>query len=329
MRPDTSELLERSGREKRHKEGGDSLDVYFQQVGEYPLLSTEAEIELTKCAGGGDEAARQKLIQSNLRLVIHVAKNYRKFGVPFADLISEGNLGLIKAVERFDPEKGTKLSTYAVWWIRRQMLQALSQQGKMIRLPRNILREVARMQREADKLAIALRREPNVAEIARQCGSSIERIRFLKRSCLRTVSIFAPLGNSEGSEVGDVIKDEEATDAARELARKGRADDAQKLMSDLDRREFRIVCLRFGFGSNHPKSFEEIAGTMKISPARARQIHHRALGKMRSKASTSEAKPSSVAEEIGEQALQENTVKELRAMLLNQTKRRRRRGKKS
>ena len=257
------------------------MRAYMQEIGKTPLLTPEEEVELAARIKKGDKKARDQMISANLRLVVKIAHDYNNFGLPLLDLISEGNIGLIKAVERFDPSKGGKLSTYAAWWIKQAIKLALANQSKTIRLPVHLVDKIAKMRQVTSKLAEELDREPADEEIAYEMGISVNRIAHLKSVSVRPSSLDAPVGEDNDTNFGDLIRDDMQSTPLENLQQKSTYDDIQSVIDLLEPREKEIVQLRFGLDGNHPLTLEEVGDRFNITRERVRQIQMIALHKMR------------------------------------------------
>lgn len=259
-----------------------AMRIYLREIGKVPLLTPEEEVELAERIKKGDEAARQKMIEANLRLVVKIAQDYAKLGLPLLDLISEGNLGLIKAVERFDPKKGGKLSTYAAWWIKQSIKRALANQSKTIRLPSHMIDKISRMNRAAHKLTEKLGREPTSAEIAKELGVEPETVEQWKRIALTPASLDAPLSDEEDSaEMGEVVGDAEARTPSQIIETEQMLQEVGDLLEKLDERERTILVHRFGLGGGEKMTLEELGERFNITRERVRQIQNAAVQKLR------------------------------------------------
>src|SRR5579884_1150096 len=254
----------------------DPLKLYVRQIGDGPLLTREEERELARRKDAGDEEAKRRLIESNLRLVMAITRNYTKADVPLLDLIQEGNLGLIRAVEKFDWRLGYKLSTYATWWIRQAITRALADQGRTIRLPVHVADQV-RLLRARRQLAQKLNREPTLAELARETQESEERVRELLELVENPVSLETPVGDGE-SLYGDLIEDVSSPPPEEQTAEQARA---AELAGALDPRTRRVRSLRFGLEGGTPKTLEEVGAELGITRERVRQLETRALRELR------------------------------------------------
>ncbi|HEY2355799.1 MAG TPA: sigma-70 family RNA polymerase sigma factor [Gaiellaceae bacterium] len=258
----------------------DPLKLYVRQIGSGPLLTREEERELARRKDAGDDAARRRLIESNLRLVMSVARNYTRADVPLLDLIQEGNLGLMRAVEKFDYKLGYKLSTYATWWIRQAITRALVDQGRTIRLPLHVADEVRRLLRTRRQLAQKLNREPTLAELSAEAQQSEERIHELLELIETPVSLETPVGDGE-SVFGDLLVDARAAAPLEETADKARTEDLDAALGTLEPRLRRVVTLRFGLDGGTPHTLDEIGADVGVTRERVRQLETRALRELK------------------------------------------------
>jgi RNA polymerase primary sigma factor len=252
-------------------------------------LTPQQEIELAAKIKKGDAAAREQLINSNLRLVVTIAQDYGNLGLPLVDLISEGNIGLTKAVERFDPKKGAKLSTYAAWWIKQAIKRALAHQSKIIRLPVHLGDKVAKIRRVSLQMSDELGREPTDDELAEELGISSEKVARLKSVGVRPASLDAPIRNDDATEFGEMIGDEDARTAFETLRDKNLLHEIGGLLDLLDNRERTIIAQRFGLDGGTPKTLEHIGKIFGVTRERVRQLQSAALGKLRHALSKREA----------------------------------------
>ncbi|MGC6454948.1 MAG: sigma-70 family RNA polymerase sigma factor [Coraliomargaritaceae bacterium] len=257
------------------------LRAYMREVIKTPLLTSEEELHLAERIRQGDQAARQHMISANLRLVVKIANTYNNFGMPILDLISEGNIGLIKAVERFDPSKGGKLSTYAAWWIKQSIKRALANQGKTIRLPVHLVDRIAEMRRTTAKLTDELDREPTDEEIAYTMGIPVNKVAHLKSVSTRPASLDAPVGEDSDTSFGELVGDEGQATPVETLQEKSLNDDIHTIIHQLEDREAEIIRLRFGLNGNHPLTLEEVGEKFGITRERVRQVQTIAIHKMR------------------------------------------------
>jgi RNA polymerase primary sigma factor len=259
----------------------DPLKLYVRQIGDGPLLTVAEERELARRKDAGDEAAKRKLIESNLRLVMSITRNYTNAGVPLLDLIQEGNLGLIRAVEKFDYTLGFKLSTYATWWIRQAITRALADQGRTIRLPVHVAEQVRRVMRSRRILAQKLNREPLLPEIAKESGFPIERVRTLLELVEDPVSLETPVGDGE-SLYGDLIEDTKTERPDTVTADHLRSAELAEALLRLAPRMRHVLSRRFGLDGEPPQTLEEVGSDLGITRERVRQLESRALRELRS-----------------------------------------------
>jgi RNA polymerase primary sigma factor len=258
----------------------DPLKLYVRQIGDGPLLTRAEERELARRKDAGDEAAKQRLIEANLRLVMSITRNYTKSGVPLLDLIQEGNLGLIRAVEKFDWRMGYKLSTYATWWIRQAVTRALADQGRTIRLPVHVADQVRRLMRTRRQLAQKLNREPTIAELAAEAGFTEERVGDLLELVEDPISLETPVGDGE-SIYSDLIEDINSDQPDHATALRLRSRELAQALASLNPRMRRVLVLRFGLGDQAPKTLEEVGAGLGITRERVRQLESRALRELR------------------------------------------------
>jgi RNA polymerase primary sigma factor len=263
-----------------HAPAEDPLKLYVRQIGSGALLTREEERELARRKDEGDEEAKRKLIESNLRLVMAITRNYTKANVPLLDLIQEGNLGLIRAVEKFDYRLGYKLSTYATWWIRQAITRALADQGRTIRLPVHVADQVRRLLRARRQLAQKLNREPTLAELAREAQQSEDRVRELLELVENPVSLETPVGDGE-SLYGDLIEDVHSLAPHEQSAEQARGRELAGALEQLNPRMRRVLSLRFGLDGEAPQTLEEVGSQLGITRERVRQLETRALRELR------------------------------------------------
>lgn len=259
----------------------DPVKVYLKEIGRVPLLSGEEEIELARRMASGDLTARKRLAEANLRLVVSIAKRYVGRGMQFLDLIQEGNLGLIKAVEKFDYTKGYKFSTYATWWIRQAITRAIADQARTIRIPVHMVETINKVVRVERQLLQELGRQPQANEIAAQMGMSVEKVREIMKVAQEPVSLETPIGEEEDSHLGDFIPDDDApapADAASHTLLREQLGDVLKTLTP---REEKVLRLRFGLDDGRPRTLEEVGKEFNVTRERIRQIEAKALRKLR------------------------------------------------
>jgi RNA polymerase primary sigma factor len=266
------------------------FNKYLQEIGRYPLLTTEEEIALARKIKQGDKAARDRMIQANLRLVVTIAGDYVDLGLPMMDLVSEGSIGLTRAVERFDPTKGAKLSTYAAWWIKQSIKRALSNQAKTIRLPVHLVEKISKVRRLALEMSHELGREPTDDELAEEIGMSAERVAELRNGSSRPASLDAVIDEDDSTQLGEMIADEEAQSSYDRLLDQDLQHQLKGALHALDDRERKIVFQRFGLDGSSPKTLEQLGATIGLTRERIRQLQAKALEKLR-KALTKDTRP--------------------------------------
>ncbi len=258
----------------------DPLKLYVRQIGDGRLLTAAEERELARRKDAGDEEAKRRLIECNLRLVMSITRNYTRANVPLLDLIQEGNLGLIRAVEKFDWKLGFKLSTYATWWIKQSVQRALAEQSRTIRLPVHVADQVRKVQRARRALGQKLSRDPTVEEIAAESGFPDSRVQMLLELVQDQVSLDTPVGDGE-SLMGDLIEDPLAHEPERETANRFRGEELAQALAQLQPRLQRVLVLRFGLDDEHPRTLEEVGVVLGITRERVRQLETRALRELR------------------------------------------------
>ena len=259
----------------------DPVRMYLKEIGKIPLLSTEEEIELAKKIQMGDEDAKQRLAEANLRLVVSIAKRYVGRGMQFLDLIQEGNLGLIKAVEKFDYTKGYKFSTYATWWIRQAITRAIADQARTIRIPVHMVETINRLIRTSRQLLQELGREPQPEEIAKRMDLPVERVREIMKISQDPVSLETPIGEEEDSHLGDFIQDNHVTVPADAATSVLLHEQLLEVLDTLTEREQKVLKLRFGLEDGRPRTLEEVGKQFHVTRERIRQIEAKALRKLR------------------------------------------------
>lgn len=257
------------------------IKIYLRQIGQIPLLTPQEEIVLAARIKRGDKQARAQMIRSNLRLVVKIAHDYSNLGLPLLDLISEGNIGLMKAVERFDPKKGGKLSTYAAWWIKQSIKRALANQSKTIRLPVHLVDKISKMRRVSLRMSEELGREPSDDELAEEIGLLPAKVSQLKTVAIRPASLDAPINDDDTTEFGEIVGDEDAHTPFELLRDKNLQREVGDLLAVLDEREKKIIFSRFGLDGGKPKTLEEVGRKFGVTRERIRQLQNIALLKLR------------------------------------------------
>ncbi len=259
----------------------DPVRMYLKEIGKVPLLSSEDEIELAKRIELGDDDAKQRLTEANLRLVVSIAKRYVGRGMQFLDLIQEGNLGLIKAVEKFDYRKGYKFSTYATWWIRQAITRAIADQARTIRIPVHMVETINRLVRVSRQLLQELGREPVPEEIAARADMQVDRVREIMKVSQEPVSLETPIGEEEDSHLGDFIQDEQVAVPADAATFTMLHEQLMEVLDTLTEREQKVLKLRFGLDDGRPRTLEEVGKEFNVTRERIRQIEAKALRKLR------------------------------------------------
>ena len=259
----------------------DPVRMYLKEIGKIPLLKPHEEVELAKRMMEGDEIAKQRLVEANLRLVVSIAKRYVGRGMLFLDLIQEGNLGLIKAVEKFDYERGFKFSTYATWWIRQAITRAIADQARTIRIPVHMVETINKLIRVSRQLLQELGRDPEPEEIAKEMDMSEEKVREIMKIAQDPVSLETPIGEEEDSHLGDFIPDEDALAPAEAAAYSLLKDQIEEVLGSLNEREQKVLKLRFGLEDGRARTLEEVGKEFDVTRERIRQIEAKALRKLR------------------------------------------------
>jgi RNA polymerase primary sigma factor len=262
-------------------DGDTAIKLYLREIGQVKLLTPDEEIQLAARIKKGDKKAREHMIKANLRLVVKIARDYEGIGLPLLDLISEGNIGLMKAVERFDPAKGGKLSTYGSWWIKQSIKRALANQSKTIRLPVHLVDKISKMRRIAMRLQEELGREATDEELADEMGMTAARVTQMRMAAVRPASLDAPIGDDESNNFSDVVQDENATSPYENLEDKTVTGMLQDMVKHLDEREATILRFRFGLDGGTEKTLEEVGEKFGVTRERVRQIQNLALKKLR------------------------------------------------
>ena len=262
---------------------GDALVLYLREIGQVKLLTPEEEIALARRVRRGDARAREHMIKANLRLVVKIARDYEGLGVPLLDLINEGNIGLMKGVERFNPKKGAKLSTYASWWIKQSIKRALANQSKTIRLPVHVVDKVAHLRRAELRLSETFDREPTDDELAEELKLNPRRVRQYRQAARAPVSLDAPIGDDDSNSVSEVVADPNAGLPSDRLVRATDTDLMREILAGLPEREREILSLRFGLEDGKERTLEEVGMRFRLTRERIRQIQEQALQKIREK----------------------------------------------
>ncbi len=271
---DAVELLEGVGTE-------DPVRMYLKEIGTIPLLTPEEELDLAVKKADGDEDAKNRLIEANLRLVVSIAKRYTGRGMSFLDLVQEGNLGLIKGVEKFDYTKGYKLSTYATWWIRQSVTRALADQARTIRVPVHMVETINKMSKMQRKLTLELGYEPSIAELAEHLDMSQERVMEIMQIAREPASLETPIGEEDDSNLGDFVADNNAVTPESNIESVMLREQIDELLDDLKDREKQVIIRRFGLEDGHPRTLEEVGREFDVTRERIRQIEAKALRKLR------------------------------------------------
>lgn len=258
-----------------------NIGLYLREIGQVPLLTPKDEVTLAGQIKRGNKKARERMIKANLRLVVKIAHDFSNFGLPLLDLISEGNIGLMKAVERFDPKKGGKLSTYAAWWIKQSIKRALANQSKTIRLPVHLVDKIGKIRRVAARMTEELGREPADEELAEELGLPLSKVSHLKSVGIRPASLDARINADDDTPFGDLVSDEKAEDPFEALRDKDLRDEVGDLLETLDPRERQIIGYRFGLGGGRERTLEEVGRKFGVTRERIRQLQNIALQKMR------------------------------------------------
>ena len=271
---DAIDLLEGIGTE-------DPVRMYLKEIGTVPLLSADEELRLAKRKAEGDESAKERLIEANLRLVVSIAKRYTGRGMSFLDLVQEGNLGLIKGVEKFDYTKGYMLSTYATWWIRQSVTRALADQARTIRVPVHMVETINKMSKMQRKLTLELGYEPSVTELAEALEMSEDKVMEIMQIAREPASLETPIGEEDDSNLGDFVADSNAVTPEGNVESVMLREHIDALLGDLKERERQVIVLRFGLEDGHPRTLEEVGKEFNVTRERIRQIEAKALRKLR------------------------------------------------
>lgn len=267
--------------EEFSEESDDPVRAYLKEIGKIPLLTSEEEAELAKRIEAGDEQAKKRLAEGNLRLVVSIAKRYTGHGLQLLDLIQEGNIGLMKAVEKFDYHKGFKFSTYATWWIRQSLTRSIADQSRTIRIPVHMVENINRLMRTMRAMTQELERDPTPEELAERLNISVERVFEIQKFALEPVSLESPVGDEDDTHLGDFIKDEQGTVPADEAALTVLREQLSEALGTLSPREQQVIRLRFGLDDGHVRTLEEVGREFNVTRERIRQIEGKALRKLR------------------------------------------------
>ena len=262
----------------------DSVRLYLREIGKIPLLTNEEEAELAQEIVKGSRKAKEKMVEANMRLVVSIAKRYSGRGLDFLDLIQEGNTGLLRAVEKFDPEKGFKFSTYATWWIRQAITRAIADQARTIRIPVHMVETINKVLRTTRKLTTELNREPTIEEIAKELDMDVDKVEYVMRIKQDIASLDASVGrdgDDEDSVLGDFVEDEERASPEDSAANQILKEQLAEIISTLSEREQKIIKMRFGIGGERPHTLEEVGYEFSVTRERIRQIEAKALSKLR------------------------------------------------
>ena len=276
--------IDDSGRDRPAEDAAaldDAVRAYLREIGKVRLLTAAQEVELAQAMEGGSIEARHHLMEANLRLVVSIAKKYANRGLPLLDLIQEGNLGLIRAVDKFDYRRGFKFSTYATWWIRQAVQRAIADRGRTVRIPVHQAELIGKMVRVADRLRAELGRQPDEDEIALEMGLDKERVSWLFQVAQEPVSLETPVGEDGDSELGQFIEDRSTPSPHEEAARQLMREEVEDVLDSLPARERRVMQLRFGLIDGHQRSLDEVAGRLGVSRQAVREIERAALGRLK------------------------------------------------
>ena len=271
---DNAEYLASAGTE-------DHVRMYLKEIGQFPLLTAEEELDLAIKKSQGDEEAKNRLIEANLRLVVSIAKRYTGRGLGFLDLVQEGNLGLMKGVEKFDYTKGYKLSTYATWWIRQSVTRALADQARTIRVPVHMVETINKLTKTQRKLTLELGYEPSIAELAEAMEISQERVMEIMQIAREPASLETPIGEEDDSNLGDFVADYNGVTPEENIEAVMLREQIYAILDDLKDREKQVIMRRFGLGDNHPRTLEEVGREFDVTRERIRQIEAKAIRKLR------------------------------------------------
>ena len=281
--PDEEIILQDGVRDSDTGNVTDPIHMYLKEIGQVPLLTPDQEIDLARRVEQGDQEAKRKLEEANLRLVVSIAKHYTGHGMSLMDLIQEGSLGLIRAVEKYDYKKGFRFSTYATWWIRQSITRAIADQGRTIRIPVHMVENINKVNRSARDLVKKLGRDPTAEELSKETHMSVDRIREIQRISREPVSMETPVGDEEDSSLGDFIRDDTTPHPADEAARTMLREQIREILSDLTEREQQVLRLRYGLDDDRSRTLEEVGRQLNVTRERIRQIEAKALRKLKRK----------------------------------------------
>ena len=259
----------------------DAIKLYLKDIKDIPLLTPEEELSIARRIQKGDAKARRDMIRCNLRLVINIAKRYSRFGVPLLDLIEEGNLGLMKAVVKFDPKRGYRFSTYAAWWIRQHITRAIANQGKLVRIPVYMIETIARWKKVSEQLTHKLGRKPKLREIGQEMDLPVRKVKEISELMSKTSSLDTPISDEGEGEFIDLLEDTHSRSATEQLSQVLQQESVTKLLGRMNERERKIIQMRYGLNDGVPHTLKEIAGQMGVTRERVRQIESVALRKLR------------------------------------------------
>ena len=278
---DDSKDIEEHAAEVENLESDHQIKLYLKEIGKVALLTREQEKDLGKRIAAGDEKAKAELIEANLRLVVSIAKKYTNSGLPFMDLVQEGNIGLIKAVEKFDYHRGCKFSTYAIWWIRQAITRALADKARIIRIPVHTLDAIKSMLKAHQRLIQNMKREPNIHDIACEMGIGVEKVRELLSVIKVPISVETPIDEFGNSSISDYIEDKRGASPIDSVIKQSLCEEIQSILDTLSEREKKIIEMRFGIGTYKEKTLEEIGKCFHLTRERIRQIEENALQRLK------------------------------------------------